>query len=104
MQTDNVVHSDFDRELNDLRHQLKSPDVSVWLEATRKTLPNPPLRRSTAEFVANARQVLAQVEPYMDAASSPNYESAPDPVKRVIELLFDVNKRECLFELMLANS
>ena len=90
--------------MNDLRHQLDSPDVSVWLETTRKTLPTPPTRRSTAEFVAHARQVLARVEPYMDAASSPNYESAPDPVKRVTELLFGVNMRERLFELMLANS
>jgi len=104
MQTDDVVHRDFDREMDDLLQQLDSPDVSVWLENTRKTLPDSPPRRSAAEFVADSRQGLTRVEPFMDAASSPNYELAPDPVKRVIELLFDVDMRECLFHLMIANS
>ena len=68
MQTDNVVHRDFDREMDDLLQQLDSPDVSVWLENTRKTLPDSPPRRSPTEVVAYSRQVLARVESYMDAA------------------------------------
>lgn len=104
MSKSNVALRDVEGEARDLLQQLGTIDVEAWLQDEAQTVPDHAPSGSTAEFIAGVRLILERAGLSMDAASTPGYESAPAPIKRIIESLFDPDLRERLFELIMADS
>lgn len=104
MSTKSVALRDVEGEARDLLQQLGTIDVEHWLEDKSQCVLDRAPFESAAEFIASSRQILSRAESFMNAASAPNYESAPAPIKRVIESLFDPDLREHLFELIMVDS
>jgi hypothetical protein len=104
MSKSNVVPGDTDDEVDDLLKQLDTIDVEPWLQDEAQTVPDHAPSGSTAEFIAGVRLILERAELSMDAASTPGYGSAPAPIKRIIESLFDPDMRERMFQLIMADS